>query len=62
MKIKVQLTSALDGSVRLEDGVHLEPADAASVPALGLLGHLLALLGEEAAAVHLSHCQGGRKK
>lgn len=45
--------STLDRSVRLEDGIHLEPADAASVAALGLLGHLLALLREEAALVHL---------
>lgn len=52
-----KLTSTLDRSVRLEDGIHLEPADAASVAALGLLGHLLALLREEAALVHLGLCK-----
>lgn len=56
------LTSTLNRSVRLEDGVHLEPADAASVATFRLLGHLLALLGEEAALVHLGLCKKGRRK
>lgn len=50
----VHRCSTFDRSVRLEDGVHLETADAPSVSALGLLRHLLALLREKATLVDLS--------
>lgn len=52
--VRQPLTSTLDATVRFEDRVHLEEANAASIATLRLFGHRFALLAEEARFVHLA--------